>query len=101
MRWILGWLAAAGAALGQTPANVLLVGHQSSEVSRHIGDYYAHRRAIPASNVCHLHVTDSEDVTWSVYEAQIELPIATFLKQGKLQEQILYIVTTLGVPLRV
>ena len=100
MRWVFG-LAAAGLAFAQTPANVLLVVNESSELSRHIGEYYAHRRSIPAGNVCRVHVMDAETVEWSVYESQIEQPIAAFLKQGKLQEQILYIVTAMGVPLRV
>jgi uncharacterized protein (TIGR03790 family) len=98
---MLGLLAAALPACSQTPANVLLVVNQSSEVSRHIGEYYAQRRSIPPANRCRLHVTDAEEIDWPTYESQIEQPIGAFLKHGKLQEQILYIVTTLGVPLRV
>ena len=96
-----GLLLAAGAALAQTPANVLVVVNQSSEVSRRIGEYYMHRRAIPAANLCRLQVTDAEEIDWSTYESKIEQPVAACLKRGKLEEQILYIATTLGVPLRV
>jgi len=85
----------------QTPANVLLVVNQSSEISRHIGDYYSRRRGIPAANLCRIRVTESEEIGWDVYEKQVEQPIAACLKQGSMQERILYIVTTLGVPLRV
>src|SRR5581483_9852639 len=85
----------------QTPANVLVVVNQSSEISRRIADYYTKKRAIPAENFCRLHVTDTEEIDWSTYSNQIEEPIAACLKQGKRQESILYVVTTLGVPLRV
>src|SRR5581483_2624117 len=66
-----------------------------------IADYYTKKRAIPAENICRLHVTDTEEIDWSTYSNQIEEPIAACLKQGKRQESILYVVTTLGVPLRV
>jgi uncharacterized protein (TIGR03790 family) len=89
------------AGLAQTPANVLLVVNQSSEISRHIADYYARKRAIPAANICRLRVTEAEEIDWAVYQKQIEDPVAACLKQAKLEEKILYIVTTLGVPLRV
>jgi uncharacterized protein (TIGR03790 family) len=88
-------------AFAQSRENVLLVINQSSEISRRVGEYYAQKRAIPASNICRLHVTETEDIDWAGYEKQIEQPVAACLKQGKLQESILYIVTTLGVPLRV
>jgi uncharacterized protein (TIGR03790 family) len=91
----------AAAALAQTPANVLLVVNQASEISRHIADYYTRQRAIPAANLCRLRVTDVEEIDWAVYEKQIENAVAAFLKQGKMEDRILYIVTTLGVPLRV
>ena len=35
------------------------------------------------------------------YNAQIAAPIAHFLRKGGLIESVLYIVTTLGVPLRI
>src|SRR5579864_2272143 len=98
---ILTFLVPLAAGLAQTSANVLLVVNQSSEISRHIGDYYERKRAVPAENVCRLRVTDAEEIDWTVYEKQIEEPVAACLKQGKLEEKILYIVTTLGVPLRV
>jgi uncharacterized protein (TIGR03790 family) len=101
MRWALGLLAVAGVTFAQTSANVLLVINQSSEVSRRIGEYYLKQRAIPTANVCRLRMADAEEIDWTTYESQIEQPIAAFLKRGKLEEQILYIVTTLAVPLRV
>jgi uncharacterized protein (TIGR03790 family) len=93
------WAAPAG--LSQTHENVLLVINQASTLSREIGDYYVRRRSIPLANVCRLNVTDAEEVSWDVYEKQIEQPIGEFLRKGKLEEKTLYFVTTLGVPLRV
>ena len=90
-----------GAAYSQTSENVLLVVNQSSEISRRIGQYYALKRSIPAANICRIRVTDAEEIDFAVYDKQIETPVAACLTQEKLTEKILYIVTTLGVPLRV
>lgn len=86
---------------GQTAGNVLLVVNQSSAVSVKIGNYYAAKRSIPASNVCRLRVTPEEVVSEAVYESQIERPVAACLAGRGLREKILYIVTTLEVPLTV
>ena len=94
-------LAGACASYSQTADNVVLVVNQASAISRRIGEYYVHRRAIPLANVCQLNVTDAEEIRWPVYAEQIEEPIGAFLKKARLQEKVLYLVTTLGVPLRV
>jgi uncharacterized protein (TIGR03790 family) len=70
-------------------------------VSQKIGDYYLRRRAIPARNLCRLDVTSHEEVSREVYNRDIELPVARFLRAKGLSRQILYIVTTLGVPLKI
>jgi uncharacterized protein (TIGR03790 family) len=85
----------------QTGAQVLLVGNSKDPVSRQIVDYYRPRRSIPASNVCWLSTTSNEEVEWNVYEREIESPIGDCLKKAKLEEKVLYIVTTLGVPLKI
>ena len=99
----LGLLLAAGTALlfGQKPDNVLLVINERSPVSRSIGEYYVERRHIPAANVCRLSVKPDEDISRDDYADKIERPIAAYLRGHRLQEQILYIVTTSGVPLRI
>jgi len=48
-----------------------------------------------------LSVQPAEDIPRAEYEDKIARPIAAFLRMHKLQEQILYIVTTSGVPLRI
>jgi len=85
----------------QTGDNVLLVVNRNSEVSRKIGEYYRPRRSVPIRNVCTLSTTTAEEIDWKTYLTGIEQPIAACLKKERLVEKVLYIVTTLGVPLKV
>ena len=101
MRRLMLALALAGNAISQTPDNVLVVVNQSSAISRTIGDYYVLRRRVPLANVCRLRVSEAEDISRPDYDRSIALPIAAYLKGHHLAEQILYIVTTSGVPLRI
>ena len=48
-----------------------------------------------------LKVSESEDIARDDYDRLIATPVARFLQSHHLEDQILYIVTTLGVPLRV
>lgn len=95
-------LALASAALpAQGPENVLLVVNTDSPVSRGIGEYYAAQRKIPAANICRIDTVTDEEIDRSVYDRRIAVPIADCLRKQQLVEQILYIVTTAGVPLRI
>jgi uncharacterized protein (TIGR03790 family) len=85
----------------QTGENVLLVVNRNSDVSRQIADYYRPRRSIPVKNVCVLATTSEEEISWNTYEEQIERPVGNCLRKAGLQEEVLYIVTTLGLPLKV
>ncbi|MBI1791477.1 MAG: TIGR03790 family protein [Acidobacteria bacterium] len=85
----------------QSPANVLVVVNDTSLVSRRIGEYYVRKRGIPLANVCHLKVAAGEQIERLTYEQLIEAPIAAHLKSHRLEERILYMVTSLGVPLHV
>jgi uncharacterized protein (TIGR03790 family) len=85
----------------QPGEQVLLVGNSKDAISRQIVDYYRVRRSIPVSNICWLSTTSNEEVEWSLYQHEIEGPIGDCLKKAKLQEKVLYIVTTLGVPLKI
>ena len=87
--------------MAQDGSNVLLVLNQSDSLSRRIGDYYVHARSIPLKNVCRLNVTSEETIPADIYDRQVEQPIAKCLQERHLVEQILYLVTTMGVPLRV
>jgi uncharacterized protein (TIGR03790 family) len=85
----------------QTAANVLLVVNQNSPLSRQIAEYYVLKRRIPAGNICRLNATTKEEISRDEFDSQIVPAITTFLKTHKLEEAILYIVTTAGLPLRI
>ena len=85
----------------QSGANVLLVVNGNSAISRQIGAYYRPRRSVPVANVCTLASTEKEEIDWKTYVSQIETPIGECLKRGHLTESVLYIVLTMGVPLKV
>ncbi len=92
---------AAAALSAQTPENVLLVVNGNSPESRTIADYYRSKRPVPQRNVCALSTAADEEVDWTVYERDIERPIAQCLVRNALADKVLYIVTTMGVPLKV
>jgi uncharacterized protein (TIGR03790 family) len=93
---------AASLASAQTDGHsVLLVVNDDSSVSRSIGDYYARRRSIPENNICHIRAGEDETIPRDRYNLQIAAPIAACLRNKGLVEKALYIVTTLGVPLRI
>lgn len=85
----------------QSPETILLVVNDNSPLSREIGDYYAHRRGVPLSNICHLKASTGEEISREDYDRQIARPIGAFLRKQRLQESIYYIVTTAGVPLKI
>ena len=86
---------------GQSPDSVLIVVNQSSALSRQIGEYYAQRRHIPASNICRLNASTNEEISRSDFDDQISRPIQNYLRGHNLTEKMLYIVTTAGVPLKI
>ena len=98
---ILFLLLGAGVLRAQSGDNVLLVVNKNDSVSRQIGDYYRPRRSVPLKNVCYLSTTTDEEIDWRTYSEQVEAPIAACLKKAGLVDQVLYIVTTLGMPLKV
>jgi uncharacterized protein (TIGR03790 family) len=85
----------------QTGENVLLVVNRNDPLSRQIADYYRPRRSVPLKNVCVISTASEEEVPWNVYEEQIERPVGDCLKKNGLTEKVLYLVTTMGVPLKV
>ena len=88
-------------AFAQTPANVLIVVNDNSHVSRSIGEYYALRRSVPLRNVCHIRAGTAEEIQRAQYISEIANPVANCLRSNNLVESVLYIVTTLGVPLKI
>ena len=100
-QFCLGLFLTASALLAQSPGNVLVVVNDNSAISRSIGEYYAERRSVPLRNICHIHTTSEEAIERGLYLPQIAEPIANCLKKNGLVDSILYIVTTLGVPLTI
>jgi uncharacterized protein (TIGR03790 family) len=87
--------------LGQPAGSVLVIVNQSSALSRKIGEYYAERRRIAASNICRLNATGDEEISRSEFDDQIARPIETYLRAHNLTEKVLFMVTTAGVPLKI
>jgi len=76
-------------------------GEPALGTSHQIGEYYRHKRDIPLANLCLIDTAADETIERPVYEKEIEGPVGVFLKKQGLQEKILYIVLTSGVPLRI
>src|ERR1700733_10651431 len=91
----------ASRASAQTADNLLLVINSRSEAATQIGDAYIRTRAVQQDHVVHLDVSTAETIARPDYDARIERPIAQWLRQHSLEDKILYIVLTKGVPLRV
>jgi uncharacterized protein (TIGR03790 family) len=100
---------------GMMPRNpphpeVLIVVNGASPISVAIGDYYRQKRNVPAANVVTLNVPLADPnlgnsvqetiYTQATLDAQVLAPIRNFLTSHGLTDQIQYIVTTSGVPLR-
>lgn len=98
--WLSGLLTNSLAS-AQGPQNVLVVVNDKSAVSRSIGEYYERKRSIPASNVCHINTGIEEDISRDAYDQTVAAPIRECLEKKNLVESILYLVTTLQVPLRI
>ncbi len=92
---------ASSAAPAQDGHSVLVVVNDNSSLSRTIADYYARRRSIPRENICRIRTPESERISRDVYNRQIAMPIAACLRSNRLGDQVLYIVTTMGVPLKI
>jgi uncharacterized protein (TIGR03790 family) len=87
--------------LSQGPENVLVVVNKSSKVSKAIGDYYRTRRGVPNENVCLIKTFPSETIARDYYEKDIRDPIVKCLATHGIQDRILYILLTKGVPLKI
>jgi protein TonB len=84
-------------AVSSSYASVLLVINDSSPDSVTIGNYYASARNI--THICHIRTADTETISRGAFESEILKPVAFYLRSHSLQDDILYIVTTRGVPM--
>jgi len=88
-------------AYAQSAENVALVINDASPASQQIGEYYAQKRGVPATNVIHIQAPTADEIAPSEFAAKIEGPIANALVKSDLQDRVLYIVLTKGVPVRI
>lgn len=88
-------------ACAQGPENILLVVNRDSKLSQAVGRYYQQRRNVPASQVCSIRTLDQEEIDRVSFEDEVRKPILNCLAKGALQDRILYIVLTKGVPLKI
>jgi uncharacterized protein (TIGR03790 family) len=98
---VLALAGAASSAYAQTAENVAVVINDTSPESKQVGDYYVKARAIPAENVIHIQTATDDVVQPVAFVATIQQPIAQALAKANLQDRILYIVLTKGIPLRI
>jgi uncharacterized protein (TIGR03790 family) len=101
LRIVIPLLLAAFQLFSQTPSQVLVVVNRRSATSRQIGEYYIGKRGIPIANLCVIDTVPEETINRPVYDEQIEKPVGQCLKKRGLEEEILYIVLTHDVPLRI
>jgi uncharacterized protein (TIGR03790 family) len=100
-RWVLTLALLPRPASGQSADNVLLVINSASPASVQIGEYYARRRDVKPDHIVRLSTSETDQIPRTEYEATIESPIGSWLSRHGLQDRVLYLVLTKGIPLRV
>jgi uncharacterized protein (TIGR03790 family) len=85
----------------QTADNLLLVVNDNSPESQQVAAHYAAVRSVPARNIVHIQTSSGDAIGRLDFITQIEDPIALWIARHKLQDQVLYVVLTKGVPLRI
>ena len=88
-------------ARAQSPENVAVIINDNSPDSQKIGLAYAAARSIPDSNIFRIRTVLTDNVDRSIYNQTIESPIGNAIVRARLQDRLLYIVLTKGVPLRI
>jgi uncharacterized protein (TIGR03790 family) len=88
-------------ATAQTGQNVVVVINEASPASVQIGEYYAKARSVPPDQVVRLKTVTTDTVQRPEYDRNIELPLQLHLLKKNLQDRVLYLVLTKGVPLRI
>src|SRR5438445_648886 len=84
-----------------TADEVLIVVNDRSAISQQIGERYRTVRGVPASQVVRIHTEATEEIDRSTFGAEIAQPIAAHLLNHRIQDRILAIVLTKGVPLKI
>ena len=95
------WLAAAPVVHGQSAENVAVVINDNSGDSQRIAEHYARTRGLPQSNVLRIQTSSEDSIERDAYVRTIEQPLGLAIKRAGLQDRLLYLVLTKGVPLRI
>jgi uncharacterized protein (TIGR03790 family) len=90
-----------GEAAAQSGANVLVVVNENSPASIAIAGHYASARQIPVDQVALLRMPIEDSISYPDYVRTLESPLAEWISKRALQDRILYIVLTKGVPIRI
>src|SRR5262245_10443644 len=85
----------------QSAENVAVIVNDNSQDSRRIGEYYARVRNVPPSNVLRIQTSTDDQIERDVYIKTIEQPVGLAIRRAGLQDRLLYLVLTKGVPLRI
>ena len=88
-------------AAAQSGQQVAIVINESSPDSVRVGEYYARQRGVPPTNVIRIRTSTEDLIDRATFRREVEQPIVDALSSARLQDQILYIVLTKGIPLRV
>jgi len=94
----IGWPSAGSA---MTADEVLIVVNDRSAISQQIGERYQAVRSVPPNQIVRIHTEPVEEIERSTFGAEIAQPIAAHLLNHRLQDRILAIVLTKGVPLKI
>lgn len=89
------------AARGLSPDQVLIVANERSEISKRIAEYYQRARQIPEHHLVRIRTGPREEIDRETFRREVAQPIAAHLLQHRLPDQILVIVLTKGVPLKI
>ncbi len=95
------WLAAAPEVRAQSPENVAVVVNDNSAESQRIGAYYAKTRGLPPANVLRIQTSTEVAIERNAYVTTIERPLGLAISRAGLQDRLLYLVLTKGIPLRI
>lgn len=95
------WTGSQKVAHAQSAENVAVIINESEQSSVTVGEYYVRQRGIPQSNVIRLETTTMETIDRAAYVSTIENPIRAAIAREQLQDRILYLVLTKGLPLRI
>ncbi|PYR00792.1 MAG: hypothetical protein DMF96_02305 [Acidobacteria bacterium] len=95
------WLALAAVVHGQSAENVAVVINDNSADSQRIAEHYARTRGLPQSNVLRIQTSSEDAIERDTYVRTIEQPLGLAIRRAGLQDRLLYLVLTKGVPLRI